>query len=436
MAAPPLAFLPDLLEIHFGELQTLWARRRDALRSPAHTLRTLRLLDERIAAHTQGLLAVDPRATRALVEPALAGDSRDAACAAAHVLLRLGDAEAARLVARAVARADAYTDGRAAPGLAEALVHGPAAAVEPLYAALAAEGAPAAMAVATEVLAARGALRGGQADAALATLVGDDAPAVRAAGWRAAAQLGARRPPAEYAAGWQDDAPAVRLAALEAAAWAGEPAVLDYARAAAARTPPGPLDALRLLAELADAGDGADAERVAAVAVAAATAAPGARPAHVALLGTLGSPEAVPWLVARTADADPRTAAAAGRAFARLTGVAVDRPDAYVPLPGDLDPFDAEFADAVPLPDPARAAAVWAGFPATLREAPRLAAGVDVSGPPDAAGLEAVDLDARRAWCMRARFRGRWAGTPAALGRLTGDGDALSPSAWLPRCPA
>ncbi len=404
--APRLTFLPELLDIHFGELQNLWARRRLALRSAEHTPRTLAALDERIEAHTQGLLAVAGPA-RALVEPALAGGDPDAAFAAAHAMLRLGDPGAARAVVDAAVAAPPG----ARRGLAEALAHAPAAAVEPHYAALAAAGAPGAMAVATEALAFRGVLRAGPAASALDALVADDDPEVRAAGWRAAGYLGAALATPRYAAAWCDDAAEVRGAALDAAAWAGVRELVAFGRACAARPRRAPAEALHLLAVLAGPDD---APRVAAVACA-----PGARPAHVLLLGTLGSPAYADRLVELAADADPAVAAAAGDAFRKLTGHDVASGRTASTAAPDADPFDAAFAEVVRLPDPERMREVWAGMRAGAAGAARLCGGVDVSGPPDGAA-ERLDLASRREWYLRARFAGRWDGPPAALEALGG----------------
>ena len=408
MGAPRLRYLPDLLEIHFGELQNVWARRRAARRSREHTLRTLAALDERIAAHTQGLLAAG-NAVRPLVEPALTDDDRDAAFAAAHTLLRLAAPDGARAVVRAVAGAAP----RARRGLAEALAHGPATTVEPLYAALAAAGEPGAMAVATEVLAYRGALRAAQARSAIDELVAHAAADIRAAGWRAAGDLGARMTPPQYAAAWRDDAPNVRRAALEAAVWAREPSVVAFGRACASRAFPEPLEALYVLAVLAGHEDVPH--------VAAAARAIGG-PAHLALLGTLGSPAYVDEVVATMAHPDPAVAAAAQVAFAKLTGHDVRSSQTATTAALDADPFDAAFAAVVALPDAERARVLWAEMRPTLSGAGRLCGGIDVRDAGDAEPGSALDLESRWERALRARYSGVWAGLPRDL-------DALRPVA-------
>ena len=74
-------FLPDLLTLHLEEFQLHWRRWQASLRSPDETLRDVATLEERVAAHRQGLLAVHPSALEAHVAPALAGDEPAAACA-------------------------------------------------------------------------------------------------------------------------------------------------------------------------------------------------------------------------------------------------------------------------------------------------------------------------------------------------------------------
>jgi hypothetical protein len=91
------------------------------------------------------------------------------------------------------------------------------------------------MAVALLVLGFRGVVGAAQCAAALDALVAADDAAVRAAGWRAAAYLGAPADARHYAAAVRDDAPGVRAAALDAGAWAREPGVLAYGRHCATR---------------------------------------------------------------------------------------------------------------------------------------------------------------------------------------------------------
>jgi uncharacterized protein (TIGR02270 family) len=401
VTAPRLAYLPDVLALHFDELQHLWARRRVAVRSPEHAPRDVAALDERIAAHLQGLLVV-PGPARALAEPALLGEDRDAAFAAATVLLRL-DAPAAAAVVHAIAAA--APAGRR--GIAEALGHAPAAAVQPHEAALAAMSETGAMAAALEALAFRGTIHAGHAAAALAALLDHEDAALRAAGWRTAAYLGAALEARHYAAAIRDETPGLRAVALDAAAWARVPGALAYGRQCAERPTLAGLDGLRMFAVLAGPED---ARRTAAALDGADLGAE-----RLALLGTLGVPASVDAVIAAMDDADPATAAAAGAAFARLTGHDVTSPRTASTAAADADPFDAEFADVVALPDPERARAVWSRVRDGVAGAGRLCRGLDVARPLDGATAAGLDMASRRDCFLRARYYGAWDGGPALL---------------------
>jgi uncharacterized protein (TIGR02270 family) len=396
------AFLPDLLGLHFEELQFLWARRRAALRSPTETPRELVALEERIEAHVQGLLVVGTRMLP-LVEPALTGEDRNAAFAAAYALLRLGDPALAERVVAAIPTAPPP----ARRGLAEALCHVHAPAAEAGLRALAVSGDPAIAAVAFEVLAFRGGLRPDAAGAVLDSLLAQEDPATRAAGWRVATYLCAPVQPRYLDAALRDETPGIRRAALEASAWAGAPVVLDIGRRCADRAAEQPapelVDALRLLAVL---GGPEDVRRVAALAYA-----PALGPARFAIAGSLGSPALVDALLAGMADPDPVTAAAAGAAFTKLTGHDVTSPDTATVGSGDDDAA----GDTVALPDPGRARAVWGQVGAELSRAHRLCRGFDAGRGIDADAAARLDLESRWELFLRARYYNAWSGLPAQL---------------------
>jgi uncharacterized protein (TIGR02270 family) len=394
--APRLTFLPDLLELHFEELQFLWARRRAALRSPTETPRDLAHLDERIEAHVQGMLVVGARMLP-LVEPALADGERDAAFAAAYALLRLGDPSLAERVVAAIALATPA----AREGLAEALRHASVPAAEHRLRQLAVGHDAAAAAVALEVLAFHGGARGAAVGGTLDALLAHEDPALRAAGWRVAAYGCAPVDARHYAAALRDDTPGIRRAALEAGAWARVPEVLTFGRRCAERPAPEMLDVLRLLAVLGCPEDG---RRIAAIACM-----PVLGPARFALVGALGSPALVHLLLASMADADPATAAAAGAAFTKLTGQ-----DVSSARTARVGAVDDDLADEVALPDPERARAVWRRMGAELAHAGRICRGLDADRPIDG-HTAAVDLESRWDLFLRARYQGAWDGGPAQL---------------------
>src|SRR5207249_2107615 len=86
MPAPIATFIPDILEKHVEELAFLWEQRQAAVRDPRYTIRELTHLEERIAAHLQGVLAVGEVALP-LLEDTLAGEDPAMVFAAALALL-------------------------------------------------------------------------------------------------------------------------------------------------------------------------------------------------------------------------------------------------------------------------------------------------------------------------------------------------------------
>src|SRR5436189_4016231 len=86
MPSPTTTFIPDILEEHVEELAFLWDQRRTAVRDPRYTIRELTHLEERIAAHLQGTLAVGEVALP-LLEDTLAADDPSMVFAAAYALL-------------------------------------------------------------------------------------------------------------------------------------------------------------------------------------------------------------------------------------------------------------------------------------------------------------------------------------------------------------
>src|SRR5438093_13327929 len=82
----PATYIRDILEEHVEELAFLWGQRRTALRSPRYTVRAFFHLEERIAAHLQGVLAVGGEALPLLEDTLRDGDSL-AAFAAGYALL-------------------------------------------------------------------------------------------------------------------------------------------------------------------------------------------------------------------------------------------------------------------------------------------------------------------------------------------------------------
>ena len=403
MTAPPLAFIPDILEEHFEELQFLWGQREHALRSPVHTPRAVAQLEERIAGRLQGVLAQGERALP-LLEAGLASDDAMAAFAAAFTLLRAGGEANERRVLGALAAAG----GDRLDGIRRALCAAPCAHLaRPLHAMLGTAPTPVAAAIAETLAVQCGAAPG---DGRLAWFLRDDAPAVRAAAWRIVAALGAPVEAKAFAAGVRDEDLEVRRNAVAAAAWSGNPGILALGRRLAEAPAAEHLDALLMLAVLGGPDDLPDVLRVARCAELG--------PARWQVLGAFGHPAMVDVLLPELAAADPASAAAAGVAFTRLTGHDVEsdrRAAAPAPGVGQPDDFEAEFEETVALPDPERAYQHWSQHRARFGQTARLCRGHDVNQPLAPETFAELDMAARREIFLRARFRGTWTGTPVAL---------------------
>ncbi len=184
-----------------------------------------------------------------------------------------------------------------------------------------------------------------------------------------------------------------------AAAWTRQTWLLAALRKAADRPSAGDVGALRLLAILARSED------VARMRTVAADASLG--PGRFVLLASLGHAAAVEDLVSAMGSGDPATAAAAGAAFQRMTGIAAGSGDRV-----------RQFLPEVKLSDVALARKGWAALCQRFVGATRLCRGVDVSrGAPQSA---VADFDRESLWELKPRecFEKRWEGGPADLERL------------------
>lgn len=173
------------------------------------------------------------------------------------------------------------------------------------------------------------------------------------------------------AAALRHTAPVVRSAALRAAARRGMAVLAPACRAAVAH--PGPSQAIAFLGVV---GERTDVERLQRLAE-ASDQQPDVRLAAVQAVGRLGYAVAVPWLLARCADATlaPEAVAAAER----LTGQPVPRAASLAPAPHDADPDE---WDSTPPIDVAQAEAWWAGVRSGFDEHERWQAGRRVSIAP------------------------------------------------------
>jgi len=405
MPSPTATFIPDILEEHVEELAFLWGRRQTALRDSDYTLRAFSDLEERIAAHLHGVIAVGERALP-LLEDTLAQDDPLAAFAAAFSLLHSG-ADAAR---SRVLDAFSHAQGERFTGLRDALCHGPLDPAAPQLDALFRSGAAPVAIAAGEALAFHDALPASRED--LQRFLRHDDAVVRGHAWRLVGYIGASVDPKNYAAAMREQPGPTRRAALDAGAWCGEQGILAACRKLATDAPAQSLDALELLAIL---GGPDDLPRFRALADARDLG-----PTRFRLLGAFGQPALMETVLAGIADPEPATAAAAGAAFTKMTGQDVDS-DRRAKLPplggGEPDEFEGEFQEEVTLPDPALARRLWERVQPWGR-AGRLCRGLDVSTRLTREAFAALDMESRWEVCMRARFEGAWSGSPLRLERF------------------
>src|SRR5947209_11759653 len=240
---------------------------------------------------------------------------------------------------------------------------------------------------------------------------------VRQSGWRLVGYLGLPLDAKTYAAAMRDDDPGVRRAALYAGAWCGQPGVLAVCRKLAAQPAADDLDPLELLAIL---GGPEDAPLVAALGQTAALG-----PARFTLVGTYGHPALMDFVLAALTDADAATAAAAGAAFTKITGQNIDsEKTAKLPPENGAEPdeFEAEFQEEVTLPDPEVAQRHWKLVKPVFQQACRLRRGFDVGGALTPEVFGALDMESRWEILLRARFQGKWSGSPLRLERFPQQG--------------
>jgi len=404
-AAPPrAAYLADVFEEHLEELAFLWERWRAALRDPRYTLAAVAALEERILARLHGA-QVPGAPTWPRLAQLVHGPDADLAFAAACVLLRCGAPAGAETVLAALAAAE----DDVVPALARALAHGPLApsALARVRAMLSARPARRA-AAAAEVLAFHGVLD--LAPDPLRYFLEDEDAGTREAGWRLAALAGTTPPPASFGRAMRDPAPKVTRAALEAGAWCGVPGVLAVLRRLAEAPPPSAVDTLYLLAVL---GTAEDAPRIRAL-----VAAPALGPGRFRLAGAFGHPDLMDLVLTGMESPDAATAAAAGEAFTRLTGVEalsetrVALPPAHGRPP---DEFETAFLEEVALPDAARARDEWDAMRPRAEHAVRLCRGADVAGAPETEAGERLDMESRWELLLRRRFHHGGSGTSRLL---------------------
>ncbi len=402
MAGARVRHIADLLQVHVEDLAFLWGQRREALGSRKHSLREYGELNERIEAHVQGLLVAAPEALVAWLQPQLAGADRDEVFAAAYALLRLPEAASTHAVVVEFSRAA----GPALAGLRDALSLAP----DTLFAAemqSALDQAKPVTAVAAAVVLANHRLLDGQSPR-LARLLEDPDAAVCALAWRvatvadAATPLSAPKRPFNHAL--MHLAPAVRAAGWAAAAWSGQARAMPLLRQLAAS---GDTPALHWLAVLGGEEDVALLQK--------ATLEMPDVVERCALLARFGHPSALNALLHWMGGDDMALAVAAGEAFARITGAEIRGARRLQPLPEDADDFTREMAPEVWMPDVPKARALLERHAAEWAAGLRWCKGVRVDGEVSREALTSFDLEARWDVAARAALAGRPVSAPAPI---------------------
>lgn len=398
---PEPTYLADLVETHREELAFLGSLRRGALRSPLFDARALARLERRMEGHRDGLLVAGDDLPVLLADD-LSGE-RDAAFAAAWALLAPGRAAFADRLLEALGAAEEES----AEGLGEGIALGAAGPLFPRLREILALGAEPSAVAAAEALSVHRQLELRQR--VRDRLLFSDSAVVRRRTWEALGRLPGALPKDLYEKGLSDPDEGVRAAAREAAAWGRQDWLLAHCREASRSGRDE--HALYLLAVLGEPSDGG-------FVLAEVGKAP--PPGRVRLLGTVGHPAGVEPLLGLMESADPAVAAAAGEAFAKLTGVDVG--SGQRKAVGDAEGFDAAFAEEVELPDRRRAEEHWAGERERYRRGTRWCRGLDLSSSLPAGALDRLDLESRWEACVREHLARRRAGDAVDLSRFGAGG--------------
>ncbi len=343
--------IPEVLEQHAEELAHLRSMRRINVRAPHIKLKHLGRLDERIAAHLDGLLE--------------AGDEAWPYCAALLELATAGNLFAVTVVAL-------LNRQRAPLERLFAIVEAAPAAARGMLSAFGWVSVPALHGIGRELLSSNVPIRRltgliacsvHRVDPGLATgrYLEDPDPLVRARAWRAAGEIGKRELVSTAAAAISDDDPGCQFWAAWSAVLLGDKhnALQVIADAGAA---PGPLRArafqLAIQAMTAQAAHGwlggvaQDPENLRWL---------------IRGAGLVGDPTYVPWLIGHMSDV--KTTRLAGESFSLITGLdlawldlEVKPPENFESGPND-DPNDPNVEmdedDGLPWPDAVKIQAWW-----------------------------------------------------------------------------
>ncbi len=351
--------IPEILRLHFEELDFLWEQRGTLIDSPASNLHDLARLEERVEAHLDAL-RIDGEHTVGLALPALTSEESGEAAAATLACMASGDERAARAVIAALSGGEEGTRD----GIRGALRHCEIGRIEAELREVASVGDAGVRAVVVDVLA----FHRLPAPPGLLELLGSERDEVRRRSIEAAGRFGGpwSRDFLESALASGDAR--LAAAALEASTRVGLPLVSEICRRAVktARHP----EALRYLGVLGDPRD---------LALLVDSLAESARATHAARgLGAMGRVEAVEPLLA--ALETPNFAEASYAAIRRITGAVDHRPAAAYASP----------------PDPRTARERWESTRSRFVPGRRWQEGVDVTDLPPAQLSPELSLRVRR----------------------------------------
>jgi hypothetical protein len=415
----------SVVEEHFEELQALWYVHASAIRNDRYWAGDLLKLQQRIAAHGDGVVLAGSRAHSVIHEALFSGDA-GLAFAAVVTSLRAPELPLLQLLFKAFdqaaeAAAQGFIEGFCASSISacqsmlqerldvpEANIASQAAYILAFHGRLPVDHPcnSAFLCDASAIIRERGWKTMPLLFAVHASPVVAPVAAVRPT----SSSAGMLNSPYPFAAALSDDVPSVRQAALEAAAWMRQPWLLDYCRQQAQQPAPEQIDCYAMFAILAGP---ADLPHIHAIGSAPSL---GAR--RLEIVGKFGHPALLPLLLEHFENEDQRTAVAAGKAFEKISGFSAES-DTRVTLPPEdgsqPDEFEAEFLDEEKLPDRARAKQFLAEHAERLQSSPRWSRGVDIRGPITRDQFMGLDLEARWEAALRGVYRNELHLSPAQL---------------------
>jgi len=373
--------LPEIIELHFEELDFLWELREGVIFAPDWNLEELEVHEERAEAHLDGLRLAELHGAE-IARPQLQSEETFAATAATFTLMETGDPELQAEVIRALE--GAAPEG--ADGIRIGLRHCDIRQIAEDLAQLVRSAEPSSRARALDVLAFH---RLPAPDGAL-ELIRDPDEQVRSLAFGAAGRLGLGIEAAQLNEALATQDPSLRRAALEAGARLGTASLVDLCRNAATQRDGPVAEALAFLGVVGDARDLPLLQAALQNSELASAALRG-----LAALGNVGT---IPLIISLMEDAE--LASAAGAAYTRITGdveIAGERPEAA------SSDEEAEAGDEARPPDPARARAHWERQARELDPAGRWQSAIEVSRDPLGPAFDTLPLESRRDVYLGAR---------------------------------